>query len=227
MWKHRCICLGRRKNSGRDPYPSRSSLSRPPRFRGGRHDARWKADGSGGCARDAARRSSRTQRFFRLLAQPEKAGLNVKFISRAGRTYSFTKWVAVVSSQESKSPASDAEQIVDAAEEEGYVRVLRTHENAWAQLWQPDIRIQGDVEAERAIHAAMYYLFSSLRRDDDRSLPAMALPSRAYLGRVWWDADTWILPSLLVLHPDLARSIVAYRCHTLSEARLNARRLGY
>ncbi len=162
-----------------------------------------------------------------FLPSLKKPALNVKFISRAGRTYSFTKWVAVVSSQESKSPASDAEQIVDAAEEEGYVRVLRTHENAWAQLWQPDIRIQGDVEAERAIHAAMYYLFSSLRRDDDRSLPAMALPSRAYLGRVWWDADTWILPSLLVLHPDLARSIVAYRCHTLSEARLNARRLGY
>ena len=97
----------------------------------------------------------------------------------------------------------------------------------WDELWTADIRIQGDVEAQRAVHAAMFYLFSSARSGSDTNLPAVAVPSRAYLGRIWWDADTFVFPSLLVLNPEIARSLVSYRCARLAEAERNARTRGY
>ncbi len=153
--------------------------------------------------------------------------LNVKFIARKGETYTFTKFVAVESSLDSKSPSSDAQAIAARAEHTGFDTILDQHEAAWRKLWQTDIVIQGDVEAQRIVHAAMYYLFSALRPAAKWSIPAMALPSRAYLGRVWWDADTWIFPGVLVLHPEMARPIVAYRCERLAAAKQNAQSLGY
>lgn len=157
----------------------------------------------------------------------KKPALNVKFIVRKDKTYSFTKFVAIVASHDEADPAGEAGKIARDAEQSGYAQTLRSHEAAWQRLWQTDIRIQGDREAERTVHAAMYYLFSALRRGVRWSVPAMALPSRAYLGRIWWDADTFILPSMLALHPALAQSIVTYRCRMLPSARLNAQRRGY
>ena len=157
----------------------------------------------------------------------QKPALNVKFIAQRGRTYDFTKFVGVVSSLDSKSPAGEARKIAEEAQEAGYERLRDAHEQAWQRMWRTDIVIQGDGEAQRVVHAAMYYLLSSLCRDCHWSIPAMALPSRAYLGRIWWDADTFVFPSILVLHPELARSIVDYRCHLLPEAEQSARERAY
>ena len=162
--------------------------------------------------------------FSPNLASP---ALNVKFIVQAGKTYTFTKFVAVYSSLDSQSPASQAQALARQAEAAGFDQVLQEHEVAWQKLWTTDILIRGDVEAQRAVHAAMYYLFSELRAGSDASIPAMALPSRAYLGRIWWDADTWVFPAVLALHPELARSIIDYREKRLAAAEQNARERGY
>jgi trehalose/maltose hydrolase-like predicted phosphorylase len=157
----------------------------------------------------------------------EHPALNVKFIAPKGRTYIFTKVVAVISSRESKTPLEDAHASAVEAERSGYESLLEEHERAWAKLWGTDIVIQGDVEAQRVVHAALYYLFSSLRADVTWSIPAMAMPMRAYLGRIWWDDDTWMFPSLVVLHPELAHSIVAYRFKMLAGAKRNAESRGF
>jgi len=159
-------------------------------------------------------------------SDPARPALNVKFIVRKGETYAFTKFVVVHSSLESKSPAADARAVANEAERAGFEGLLRQQEAAWQKLWRTDILIRGDAEAQRVIHAAMFYLYSALRPDTEWSVPAMALPSRAYLGRIWWDADTWILPAVLVLQPELARSIVAYRCRRLAAAEQNAQSRG-
>jgi trehalose/maltose hydrolase-like predicted phosphorylase len=103
---------------------------------------------------------------------------------------------------------------------DGLHALLRTHYR-WIDS-SDSIVIHGDVEAQRVVHAALYYLLSSFREGVTWSVPAMALPSRAYLGRIWWDDDTWIFPSLVVLHPELARSVVAYRFKMLAGAKRNA-----
>jgi trehalose/maltose hydrolase-like predicted phosphorylase len=44
---------------------------------------------------------------------------------------------------------------------------------------------------------------------------------------VFWDADTWIFPALLLLHPERAKPIVAFRERTLDAARQRARQRGF
>ena len=53
-------------------------------------------------------------------------------------------------------------------------------------------------------------------------------PARAgYYGHIFWDSDTWMFPSLLVTHPDVAHSLVAFRGRTLPAAQANAKANGF
>jgi len=48
-----------------------------------------------------------------------------------------------------------------------------------------------------------------------------------YAGHAFWDADTWIFPALLLLHPERAKPMVAFRERTLDAARQRARQRGF
>ncbi len=52
------------------------------------------------------------------------------------------------------------------------------------------------------------------------------LSSNGYDGHVFWDAETWMYPSLLAQHPDLAAAMEAYRFNRLPQARAHARATG-
>lgn len=97
----------------------------------------------------------------------------------------------------------------------------------WQKLWRDsDIVIEGDPEAQQVTHANLFYLLSSTFAGSTHSLPPMGLSSNVYNGRIFWDADVWMLPALIVQHPAAARSIVAYRFKTLPQAKRNARAHG-
>ncbi len=85
------------------------------------------------------------------------------------------------------------------------------HERAWDALWQSDIVIEGDDEAQRAVRFALFNLYGSVREGSRRSVAPMGLTSAGYGGHIFWDAETWIFPPLLVLHPELARQMLDYR----------------
>jgi len=55
----------------------------------------------------------------------------------------------------------------------------------------------------------------------------VGLSSSGYNDHVFWDAETWMYPSLLLLHPDVASSVVNYRANTIAGARANAQATGY
>ena len=98
----------------------------------------------------------------------------------------------------------------------------------WPRLWQTsDIVIDGDPEAQQVTHANLFYLLSSTSPGSDHSIPPFGLSSNLYGGHIFWDADVWMLPALLVQHPDYAKSIVDYRFKTLGQARKNAQAHGF
>jgi len=66
-----------------------------------------------------------------------------------------------------------------------------------------------------------------VREGTDESIPPMGLSSAGYYGHVFWDADTWMFPPLLALHPAIARSMVGFRYRALTAARRNAQSHGY
>ena len=53
------------------------------------------------------------------------------------------------------------------------------------------------------------------------------LSSNGYDGHIFWDAETWMYPSLLAQHPDLAAGMDAYRFQRLAEAQQHAAATGY
>ena len=53
------------------------------------------------------------------------------------------------------------------------------------------------------------------------------LSSNGYDGHIFWDAETWMYPSLLAQHPDLAAGMNAYRFQRLAEAQQHATATGY
>ena len=98
----------------------------------------------------------------------------------------------------------------------------------WLQLWQTsDIVIRGDPEAQQVTHANLFYLLSSTYPGSDHSIPPMGLSSDIYGGHIFWDAEIWMMPALIVQHPDYAKSIVDYRFKTLSQAKKNAKAHGF
>ncbi|KAF9136936.1 alpha,alpha-trehalase ath1, partial [Linnemannia schmuckeri] len=57
----------------------------------------------------------------------------------------------------------------------------------------------------------------------DNSIAPAGLTSDSYAGGIFWDADTWMYPSLLSLFPDYAMSINNYRTKNLGAAMENAK----
>jgi trehalose/maltose hydrolase-like predicted phosphorylase len=55
----------------------------------------------------------------------------------------------------------------------------------------------------------------------------MGLSGLGYNGHVFWDTELWMFPSLLVLHPELAKSMIEYRFRRLDAAKRNAFSKGY
>lgn len=98
---------------------------------------------------------------------------------------------------------------------------------AWADLWAKDIAIEGSRKDQQVVHSCMFYLLESVREGSEWSIPPMGLSSNDFSGHVFWDADTWIFPALILQHPELARSIVDYRYNTLTGAIANAKADGY
>lgn len=101
-------------------------------------------------------------------------------------------------------------------------RWLDGHRQAWGRLWERDIEIEGDAEAQQVVRACLFQLLSSTREENDAGVPPMGLSANAFSGHVFWDMDSWMLPALLPQHPELARAMLEYRYRTLDGARANA-----
>ncbi len=148
--------------------------------------------------------------------------LNVK----PGESYTFTKFTSLVTSAAS-DPSESAKQSAMLAEQAGWQRLLTTSEAAWHALWNSDILVEGNPDLQRTIHSMLFYLLASARERLDVSTPPMGLSSAGYCGHIFWDADTFMFPPLVILHPELARPMVAFRSRTREAARRNAQRNRY
>lgn len=110
---------------------------------------------------------------------------------------------------------------------EGRERTLARHQQAWNQLWQSDIVVDGNPQDQLDIHALLYHLYAFTRKNNPYSLSPMGLSGLGYYGHVFWDAELYIFPALCVLQPDLAQQIVDFRYSHLPQAKQNAYNHGY
>ncbi len=146
---------------------------------------------------------------------------------KAGETYTYSVVGSTISSAQHADPLNEAERMSIFAKLEGRDRLIRFHNKAWDDIWKADIIIDGDAQAQQDIHSMLYHLTSFTRPGTSYSLSPMGLSGLGYNGHVFWDTDIWMFPALLVLHPDMAKSLIEYRFARLEAAKRNAFSHGY
>ncbi|HLM49299.1 MAG TPA: discoidin domain-containing protein [Solirubrobacteraceae bacterium] len=151
----------------------------------------------------------------------------VRFNVKSGRSYELTKFVGVDTALTSSTPEASAVAASRTAAAQGWNGLFADHGAAWADLWKSDITVADQPELQDWIRANLYALWSSIRSGADDSISPVGLSSDNYAGLIFWDAETWMYPSLLLMHPDIAESIVELRRKTLPGALQNAAKYGY
>jgi trehalose/maltose hydrolase-like predicted phosphorylase len=144
-----------------------------------------------------------------------------------GQTYQYAVAGSSITSAHDADPLNQAERLTMFAKLEGLQRLIQYHQKAWDDLWKSDIKIEGDPQSQQDVHSMLYHLYSFSRSGTAYSLSPMGLSGLGYNGHVFWDADLWMYPALLVLHPEIAKSLVEYRYQRLAVAKQNAFSHGY
>ncbi len=153
----------------------------------------------------------------------------VRFVQKLKKGQSFT--FSVVGSETSTAqyadPRNAAERLSIYAMLAGTDQLIKRHEQQWDDLWKGDIKIVGNEQDQRDVRFSLYNLYSFVRAGSGYSLSPMGLSGLGYNGHVFWDTEIWMYPPLLMLHPEIARSILDYRYNRLDAAMKNARSHGY
>lgn len=146
---------------------------------------------------------------------------------KKGETFCFSLVGSVCSSRDFFDPYNEAERQVIYAVHEGEEALMQAHYRLWNELWQSDIRIEGDDDAQRIVRFALFNLYSSCRGGSRLSIPPMGLSLQGYNGHIFWDTELWMYPPMLLLNQDIARSMLDYRFDRLPAARKKALAYGY
>lgn len=146
---------------------------------------------------------------------------------KKGETFCFSLVGSVCSSRDFFDPYNEAERQVIYALHEGEEALMQAHYRLWDELWQGDIRIEGDDNAQRIVRFALFNLYSSCRGGSRLSIPPMGLSLQGYNGHIFWDTELWMYPPMLLLNQDIARSMLDYRFDRLPAARKKALAYGY
>ncbi|MFJ8820435.1 discoidin domain-containing protein [Streptomyces sp. NPDC102467] len=141
-----------------------------------------------------------------------------------GVRYDVVKYVGIDTALTSRSPRADAITASQRAAAAGWDALMREHTDAWRKLWASDIEVPGHPQLQKQVRAAQYGLLASLRPGARDSIAPTGLSSDNYGGMVFWDAETWMFPSLLATRPQLAAPVLEYRYRTRDAAADNARK---
>ncbi len=146
---------------------------------------------------------------------------------QAGKTFKFQIIGSLISTAHTADPLNQAERIVTYARFQKEGELLRKHREAWTELWKSDIVIEGDLQTQKEVRSMLYHLYSFTRAGVAHSPSPMGLSGLGYNGHVFWDTEIFMMPALMLLQPDMARSMLEYRYKLLDEARRNAASYGF
>ena len=147
---------------------------------------------------------------------PYKLSLNVTAHVDKDKTYVFSKYVALARAGWGGDAAA-TRTLAQSARKTGFEHLLADHRKAWSELWKSDIVVDGDPKVQLALHSDLYYLLSNSTVGTSWPMGACALTPN-YAGHAFWDSDSWVFPSLLLLHPERAKPIMMFRHRTIAPA---------
>ncbi|ORY91787.1 glycoside hydrolase family 65 protein [Leucosporidium creatinivorum] len=125
-----------------------------------------------------------------------------------------------------------ARKAATSAKEAGWEATLAEHSAAWDDIWESaDIEIGAPYfeELQLATRASLFNMLTNVRNGSeptglgDNSIAPAGLTSDSYSGQIFWDAPTWMFPSLLALFPSFSESIVDFYVKQFGAAQENAK----
>lgn len=165
---------------------------------------------------------------------------------KRGQTTLISKFVGGASTDAFANPQDIARQASLSGAELGFDALLKEHKQEWAfalpphsvdnyirpenQTLPPDLNviqmhitsvtnpfnlIQNTI-GENAIKRA-----GNNTKLDVWSIPVAGLGSSSYAGQIFWDADVWMSPGLIVSHPQAAKQIANFRVKQFPQAQRN------
>ncbi len=146
---------------------------------------------------------------------------------KAGENYNFSIAGSSITSAHHDDALNEAERLTIFAKLEGRDRLVNFHKNAWKDLWKSDIVIEGNPQDQQDVRSMLYHLYSFAREGSAFSPSPMGLSGLGYNGHVFWDTELWMYPAILVMQPQIAKSLIEYRFERLDAARKNAFAHGY
>ncbi|KAI0480049.1 putative acid trehalase [Xylariaceae sp. FL0804] len=157
-----------------------------------------------------------------------------------------TKYIGGASSDAFEDPQSTALDASRRASQEGFANLLSSHLAEWGATLTKDSvdsyhypengSLPDDPNVVELQITAVTNPFQLLQQTvganaiaaagnntklDINSIPVAGLGSDSYGGQVFWDADAWMAPGLLVAHPLAARQIARYRVAKFPQAQRN------
>jgi alpha,alpha-trehalose phosphorylase len=89
-----------------------------------------------------------------------------------------------------------------------------------------DVDIEGDLELQQALRFALFHLLQASARIEGRAIPAKGLTGPGYDGHAFWDTESFVLPVLSYITPNVVRDALRWRHSILDQARARAQNLG-
>ncbi|KAI2707418.1 CAZyme family GH65 [Penicillium roqueforti] len=168
--------------------------------------------------------------------------VDVKF--KPGQLVRVIKYVGGASTDAFVDPKQTAKKAASAAMSNGYARSLRTHLMEWENVMPQDsvdhyAFPNGTLPADSHIIdlavisvANTYYLLQNTAGKNAvkeaagapinvDSISVGGLTSDSYGGQVFWDADVWMQPGLVVSHPEASERFTNFRVAKYAQAREN------
>ena len=165
---------------------------------------------------------------------------------KSHKTSVIDKFVGIASTDAFSSPQKVAHMAAEEGARAGFNEMLKSHCREWALVMTPESvdnfslphsgslpndqnLVEQQIQAVTNPYALLQNTVShnaieacgNNTRLDVNSIPVGGLASDSYGGLIFWDAEVWMAPGLVVSHPEAAKQITNYRVEKYGQALKN------
>jgi len=113
-------------------------------------------------------------------------------------------------------------------DENGYEFYKKLQQKHVTEFWnKTNLHIVGNHSLDEMVQYNLYQLYASANDNHNYSIPAKGLTGEGYEGHYFWDTEIYMLPFFTITNPSLAKNLLLYRYHHMSEAKTEALKQGY
>lgn len=173
-----------------------------------------------------------------LRAEPRTAFNKYTLDLTAGTPFVFHVVSSTMTQFDFEHPDIEVNRILINAVTKSVTAIKTEHLTEWNKMWTSNIRledkdglspseVQANLNTKRFIKLSLYNIYSMVRDDINVDINPLNLSALDISGHIFWSAELWMLPVLIILKPRIARTLLDYRYYHLEKAKKLAAAHGY